>query len=136
MLKRSVLAVFVLFVLWSALDFIIHGVILCTAYEATASLWRPVPEMKLNLMHLVSLIYVFAFVAIYVRLINNKGPFTGLIYGLLFGLSSGISMGFGSYSVMPISLLIAWVWFLGTLVELTLGGLLLGLIIRKQKVGD
>ena len=40
-MKRIVLAVVAVFVAWSALDFVIHGLILASSYEATARLWRP-----------------------------------------------------------------------------------------------
>ena len=55
-----------------------------------------------------------------------------MTYGLLLGISWGISMGYGSYSVMPIPYHMALAWFLGTVVEMTLGGLLLGLIIKEK----
>ena len=53
MTKRIVLAVIAVFVLWQVLDFVIHGLILMKTYQATASLWRPRPEMKLGLMRVV-----------------------------------------------------------------------------------
>jgi hypothetical protein len=40
-------------------------------------------------------------------------------------------MGYGSYSVMPIPYKMAFIWFFGSVVETTSGGLLLGLIIKK-----
>jgi hypothetical protein len=55
---------------------------------------------------------------------------TGLKYGLLFGLGAGVSMGYGSYSVMPIPYHMAFTWFLGSVVEATVGGLILGAIVR------
>jgi hypothetical protein len=46
MVKRFVLAAFAVFMAWSVLDFLIHGLPLQSTYEATASLWRPMGEMK------------------------------------------------------------------------------------------
>jgi hypothetical protein len=40
-------------------------------------------------------------------------------------------MGYGSYSVMPIPYVMAFVWFLGSVVEAAIGGLVAGLIINK-----
>ena len=72
-----------------------------------------------------------AFVLVYALFFSKKGPGPGLAYGLLFGLGSGVAFGYGCYCVMPITLKIANVWFLGTIVEGALGGLVAGLIVRK-----
>ena len=131
MKKRILLAGIVVFVLWSVLDFILHGLILKSTYESTASLWRPIPEMKMGLMYATVFIAALAFSAIYVYLVINKSRMVGLIYGLLYGISMGVSMGYGSYSVMPIPYSMALTWFLGTIAEGVLGGLLLGVIIKN-----
>jgi hypothetical protein len=133
MLKKYLLSVALVFVLWSVLDFVIHGVILTQAYQATAALWRPLAEMKLGLLRLVTLIMAAVFVGIYALLVNPKSVKTGAIYGLLMGLLSGVSMGLGSYSFMPITIQIAVVWFLGSMIEITLAGICIGAIIKNNK---
>jgi hypothetical protein len=130
-MKRIVLAVLAVFVAWSAMDFVIHGLILASSYEATAQLWRPMNEMKLGVLYLAVLINALAFVCIYALLVAEKGIGSGVKYGLLFGLGTGFSMGFGTYSFMPIPLYMAVEWFVGTLVETLVGGLLVGSIVRK-----
>jgi hypothetical protein len=130
-MKRTVLAVLAVFVTWSVLDFIIHGLILGSAYAATPSLWRPMAEMKTGLMYFKVLVAAAAFVYIYARFIAEKGIKTAVLYGLVFGIGTGISMGYGSYSVMPIPYAMAFVWFAGSVVEGTIGGLVAGLIIEK-----
>jgi hypothetical protein len=131
MIKRVVIAVITVFVTWSVLDFVIHGLILDTAYQTTAALWRPMGEMKMGLIYITVLVSSIVFVSIYARFFAEKGISTGLIYGILFGVGAGISMGYGTYAVMPIPYKMAFVWFLGTVVEGTLGGVLVGLIVRK-----
>ena len=131
MTKKAVLSAVAVFVAWAVMDFIIHGLILRSSYEATAYLWRPKDEMKMGLMYLTILVSAAAFVYIYVRLIEPKAIDAGLKYGLLFGLGVGISMGLGSYSVMPIPYDMALVWSLGSLARGAVGGLLVGLIIRN-----
>ncbi len=131
MLKKYLLSVVLVFVLWSALDFVIHGMILSQAYQATAQLWRPFAEMKVGLLRLTTLIIAAVFVGIYAMLVNPKSLKTGLFYGLLMGLLSGISMGMGSYCFMPITVQIAVVWFLGSMIEMTLAGLCIGAILKK-----
>jgi hypothetical protein len=129
--KRILLAILSVFLLWSVLDFVIHGIILRPAYEATASLWRPMAQMKMGLMYVTVLIAASMFVLIYAWLITRKSLGTGFIYGFLYGIGVGVGMGYGTYSVMPIPYSMALAWFLGALVEATLGGLLLGMILRK-----
>ena len=130
-MKRIVLAVVAVFIAWSALDFVMHGLILASSYEATARLWRPMNEMKMGVLYLAVLINTLAFVCIYALLVAEKGIGSGVKYGLLFGLGTGFSMGFGTYSFMPIPVYMAVAWFIGTLVETLVGGIIVGSIIRK-----
>jgi hypothetical protein len=131
MKKKIFLAAIVVFVLWSVLDFIIHGLILKSAYASTASLWRPMTEMKMGLMYVTVFIAALAFSAIYGYLVAKKSFMAGLTYGLLYGIAVGVGMGYGSYSMMPIPYSMALTWFLGTVIEAVLGGLLLGAIIKN-----
>lgn len=131
MLKRTILAVVAVFVAWSVLDFIIHGMLLKSTYEATASLWRPMNEMKMPLMHFVTLVFTVCFVLIYGFLVGKKSLMSGIKFGFLFGLATGISMGFGSYSYMPIPLTLAWSWFFGSLIEAIAAGAIVGAIMKS-----
>jgi len=116
-MKKAILSILAVFIAWSAMDFVIHGVILRSSYAATVSLWRPMSEMKTSLMYFSVFIASLAFVLIYSQFFSRKGIFTGLKYGLLFGLSAGVPMGYGSYSVMPIPYHMAFTWCFGSVVE-------------------
>jgi hypothetical protein len=129
-MKKIVLAVIAVFVSWQILDFLIHNVILMSTYEATASLWRPMEEMMMGLMMFVSLVSAACFVLIYAWFFKEKNMMAGMKYGLIFGIGAGISMGYGTYSVQPIMYYTALGWFLGTVVEATVAGLITGLIIK------
>ena len=129
MLKRALLAGAAVFVAWSVLDFVIHGLLLGATYAATAELWRPIDEIKRPLMSLVTLVYTICFVAIYALLVSNKTIRSGITFGALLGVASGFSMGFGTYGFMPIPLPLAWSWFGGTLVELIAAGAIVGAIV-------
>ncbi|MEW6350834.1 MAG: hypothetical protein AB1646_17385 [Thermodesulfobacteriota bacterium] len=131
MIKRFVAAVIGVFVLWSAVDFIVHGLVLQSTYEATAQLWRPMAEMKMGLMHVVTLVAVGCFVGIFTLFVHPKGLCRAVGYGLLYGVGGGISMGLGTYAFMPIPLYLGVVWFLTFLGETLAGGLLVGLIVKE-----
>jgi hypothetical protein len=130
-MKRTILAVVAVFVAWSVLDFILHGMILRSTYEATASLWRPMEEFKWGLNYVVVLISAACFVFIYDRLIAERSMNTALLYGLVFGIGAGVSMGYGSYTVMPIPYYLALAWFLGTVVLAVVGGWVAWLIVGR-----
>jgi len=130
-MKKIILSIICVFLAWSVMDFIIHGIILKSSYEATASLWRPMGEMKMGVMYLAGLIAVIAFVMIFSRFFAKKGIAAGVKYGLWFGIGAGVSMGYGSYSVMPIPYHMAFAWFLGSIIEAAVGGLILGAIIKE-----
>jgi hypothetical protein len=132
MVKRIVLAVLAVFVAWSAIDFVIHGVLLAQTYQDTAQLWRPMEQMKMGLMRVVVLIAATVFVCLYACFVGKKSVATAVKFGLLFGLGAGISMGYGTYAVQPIPYKIAITWFLGTVVETTVAGLLTGLIVKES----
>jgi hypothetical protein len=129
---RILLAILAVFATWTVLDFIMHGVVLAAAYQATAQLWRPMNQMKTIVLHVTTVIAAIAFVMIYVRLISPKDIVRGLEYGLLFGIATGVSMGFGTYSVMPISLYMASVWLIGSIIAMALGGIIVGAIIKQE----
>jgi hypothetical protein len=133
MLKRAILAIITIFIAWSILDFVLHGILLQDTYAATANLWRPMEEMNMSLMYLVSLAYIICFVAIYAVFVGEKSISTGIKFGALFGLATGITMGFGSYTYMPIPLSLASSWFSGTLVEAIVAGALVGAIIIHKE---
>ena len=131
MTKRAIWAVVAVFISWSILDFILHGLLLRSTYEATANLWRPMDQMNMPLMYFVTLVISACFVLIYALLVGQKSLASGIRFGALFGLASGIAMGFGSYSYMPIPLTLAWSWFFGSWIEAIAAGAIVGAIVKS-----
>ena len=131
MAKRTIWAVVAVFIAWAILDFILHGLLLRSTYEATANLWRPTEQMNMPLMYFVTLVLTVCFVLIYGLMVGQKSLASGIRFGALFGLATGISMGFGSYSYMPIPLTLAWSWFIGSWVEAITAGAIVGAIMKS-----
>lgn len=131
MSKRTIWAVVAVFIAWSILDFLLHGLILRSTYEATASMWRPMDQINLPLMYFVTLVFTVCFVLIYGLLVGRKSLASGILFGALFGLATGISMGFGSYSFMPMPVTLAWSWFLGSWIEAIAAGAIVGAIMKS-----
>jgi hypothetical protein len=132
MKKKSLYAVVAVFVLWSLMDFLLHGVLLSDLYAATASLWRPPSEMRHGLLHVVRLISALCYVGIYACLVSEKSMGRALRYGVLYGVAAGVGMGYGSYAVMPIPYYLALAWFLGAVAEALAGAVILGLVLTES----
>jgi hypothetical protein len=130
MSKRTVLGMVAVFVAWEILDYLIHNVILSATYSATAELWRPMAEMKMGWITLAAAVGAITFVLIYNLLVDRKSVQNGIVYGLLYGIGVGFGMGFGTYGAMPIPGGLAVAWFIGTVVEAVVAGLLVGLIVK------
>lgn len=131
MLKKYILAVIVVFVVWVVLDYLIHGVMLESTYLATKELWRPCDDVNRSWMWLSTLITSFAFVAVYASLISPKSLDLGAKYGLAVGVLLGIPMSLGLYSVMPIPFYLTGIWLVVTLVEGLIGGLIVGMMVKE-----
>ena len=128
---KMIIAVVAIFIVWSGLDFVLHGILLQEAYQATSQIWRPMEEIKSVVLSLVTLITAFAFVFIYARMIAEKSMKSGLLFGAVWGLAAGVSFAYGSYAVMPVPYSMALLWFVGTLVQATAAGALVALIVKE-----
>lgn len=132
MLKRNLLAVIAIFVAWSILDYLIHGIMLASSYEATANLWRPMEEMNPLLCYGVKLGFTICFVLIYDLLISNKSLQNGIKFGLLLGLGNGL-VDLGSYVYMPIPLTMAGAWLAAALIQTGIAGAIVGAMIKQPE---
>jgi hypothetical protein len=130
-MKQCLLAWLAVFVAWSILDGLGHGLAFQSLYADRPGVWRPRDELKIGVIYAGVLIASGAFVGVYARLVGNKSVKTGVLYGLIFGVGSGAAMACGGYSVHPIQLELAVGWFLLTVIEATVGGLLVGLIAKQ-----
>jgi hypothetical protein len=125
MRKTLLIGTIAVFVVWTVMDIVIHGMLLMSTYEQTAALWRPMEEMKQSVLHATTLVSALFFAVIYVQGFAGGGVRKSLLFGVYFGMAVGVSMGFGTYSVQPIPLSLAVSWLLGTLAEAVVGALVL-----------
>jgi hypothetical protein len=114
------------------LEFLIHGVLLSDLYRQTASVWRPETEMR-QMMWIFWVGYlVFApfFALIYVKGYEKGKPGLGqgFRYGLYMGAMLAVMNGFAWYVILPIPPVLAFYWFLATLVEFIVVGVVAGLV--------
>ena len=130
--KKLLLAVLAVFVTIGILDYIIHSMILMNIYSETKELWRPEGEMKMSVMYISNIISVFFFVFIYTKMVNPKNMKNAIMFGLFWGIAAGSSMGYGTYSVMPLPYSLAAGWFWSTIIEMTIAGAVMGLIVKEE----
>jgi hypothetical protein len=124
--KRYVYATLAVFLLGQALNYLIHGVILAPAYQATQNLWRPQADMMSNMwiMWVTGLITSVIFTYIFVKGYQDKGIKEGLRFGLLIGLFMSLPAAYDTYAVLPIPYHMALQWFLfGTIAWMFMGAL-------------
>jgi hypothetical protein len=129
---RAAIALVAVWVVWAALDFIIHTVVLSPVYAATAGPLQPLGDMPMGLMGLNTLLAAACFVALYLLLTRNK-KINGALYGMLFGVAAGIALGFGLYAVMPIPGALAVIWTLGFTFKSILAGTVAAVILRPPQ---
>jgi len=129
--KRPLVAGVAIFAAWAVLDYVLHGPLLGSAYEASAGLWRPLDQMSTSLIVFVKLVLIVCFVLIYHLQVAKKSLAAGILLGVLYGLTTGIASGFGTYIHMPLPLTLAWGWFLGGLVKGLAAGAIVGAVIKE-----
>ena len=109
--KRFMMAMGAVLVIFFVSDFIIHGVWLQPTYKATASLWRTETDMNDHFvwMILAHLIFAKYFTYLFVKGYEGRGIGEGVRFGLVMGIFN-ISNCLVQYTVSPIpgSLVANW----------------------------
>ena len=131
-MKKVLLGAVAVFVAWFILDYIIHQMMLSGIYEENKALWRPMEEVNMVLGFIVSFLSAFFFTYAYYRYVDRKNFATGAGFGLVIGLIWGISWGYGTYVWMPIPYSLAISWFFASVVEVTVAGMIIGLIMKEK----
>ena len=131
MFKHTLVATVAVYILWSIIDFLVHGILLQSAYQETLHLWRSEDQMHALLMSGVTLFFGFSVVLAYGCFVAPKSVQTGLKFGAALGVGVGALTGLGSFSYMPIPLQLAAAWFAVNFVKLTLAGMIAGLLVKE-----
>ena len=132
-MKKLLLSWVAVFVAISALDYVIHGVILSSAYEQLKEVFRPDMADKMWIYSLVAAITSFFFVLIYSKGYEGKGIMEGVRYGLYAGAMLSTGMAYGSYASYAIPYSLAMQWFLFGMVEYVAAGVIVALIHGKKE---
>lgn len=130
---RYVLAAFALFVFIFLYEMLVHGFILMEVYESTADVWRDFAEMEANMP--LAMCFQFALSAwsafVFSQVYPNSGMKNGFIFGLFFGVFAGILTA-SWYLWLKVPAKLSLIWLMNGIVEGIGGGVVLGLVYRKQ----
>ena len=85
-IKKFLIASLVVFVTLQILDYVIHSLILMSAYESLQAVFRPDMMDKMWIFYLTGIIFSLLFVYIFSKGYEGKGVAEGAKYGLLIGL--------------------------------------------------
>jgi len=132
-MKKMLIGVVAVFITLELLDFLIHGVILMSTYAAMQNVWRPDMMAKMWVLHVVKIITAFFFVLIFSKGYENKGIMEGLRYGFYIGMIVSSGFAFGSYASFPIPHALALHWFILTLGEYLIAGVVVAQVYKQAK---
>jgi len=134
--KQFIFAIIAVFVVMQLTDFLIHGVILKSTYEATKDVWRPDMESMMWIMQITGFVFSFFFVSIFVFFAKGhfrKGIFSGFCYGLLIGILINGGGAFNQYVVYDIDLTLVWEWVIFGIIQTIILGIIAAMIYKVEK---
>jgi hypothetical protein len=129
-IKRFLFASISVFVFNQVSDAIIHGVLLGKIYGELRHVWRSDMTKYMWLIQLSSLVFGFLFVFIYSKGCESKGLIEGIRYGALIGLLMNGVVIANQYAVYPISISMAFHWFLYGMIQYLFYGVITALIYK------
>ena len=135
-LKRWALATVGAFAAIFATDFLIHHVWLGDFYGAHAQWWRPAADMEAmrGLMFVSQALLAALLTFIYMKGYEpaKAGVGQGFRFGVLMGLLLAVPSTLMHIVVYPYPATLVLSWLIGTLVEVTLAGIMIGYIYKPK----
>jgi len=132
-MKKMLIGFVAVFLTLEVLDALIHGVILMSTYMAMQNVWRADMMAKMWVLHIVKIITAFFFVLIFSKGYENKGIMEGIRYGFYVGMIVASGFGLGTYASFPIPHTLAIHWFVLTLVEYIIAGVVVALVYGRKE---
>jgi hypothetical protein len=130
--KKLLLGFIAVLVVFEVVSFVVNGVMLMSAYEATKSLWRPDMMSLLWVFHVIMVIGAFFFVLVFSKGYEGKGIMEGIRYGLYIGIWMGVGYAYGTYGMIAIPYSMALIWFVTTVIQYMLAGIVVAVIFGKN----
>lgn len=109
MMKKMVLGGFAAFIFVFLFEFLVHGVLLKSIYDATESVWRPQEESNMAIMILSQFLFAMAIAFFY----PIVGPDKECKKAIPFGFGLGLVMAMpqvSTYCYLPIPISLSLFW--------------------------
>ncbi len=134
MSKKFWIAFVVIFVVWNILDWLVHGVLLSSAYQSEdmMKLMRPDMASKMWIFYVVTVITSFFFTLIFSKGYEGKGIGEGVRYGLYVGFLMATPMAYSSYAMYPMPYSVALQWFIYGMIHYIILGIVAALVYGKR----
>jgi hypothetical protein len=127
MAKRFLLSWLAVYLVNSFIGFIIHHVILRSAYKELAAVWQSNAKDKILFFIISSIVGSFFLTLIYTRWQKLSTAAEGTVYGLFIGFWMGSNMSLNTYAVsdlIPFSLSMKWLVL--SIIQYAIDGFILG----------
>ena len=131
MMKKMILAGFAAFLFIFIFDFLVHGLLLKSAYEATQSVWRPQEESNMMVMILSQFLLAMAIAFFYPIVGLDKDCKKTVPFGFGLGLVMAMPQ-ISTYCYLPIPLSLSLIWVLTTFVQVFVSVFIIGKIFNYK----
>jgi hypothetical protein len=129
--KRYILASFLVFVAYVALNFVIHGAILGRVYMEMPGVWRQDMMSYMWIVYVTALVFSFLFVLIFHKGYEGRGILEGVRYGLLIGLLLNVPGMFNQFAVYPLPFGLIIQWFVYGTIQVVICGIVAAAVYRR-----
>ena len=123
------------FIAIEIVEMLVNVVILGPEYQANARVWRPDMNSKMWIFHVVSLIGAFFFSFVFSKGFENEGLPEGIRYGTYIGIWLGAGKAYGTYAMIAIPYSLALQWFIYSVIEYVIAGIVLSLVFKPRSAG-
>jgi hypothetical protein len=127
MMKKMALAGIAAFLFIFIFDFLVHGLLLKSAYEATQTVWRPQEESNMVVMLLSQFLLAMAIAFFYPIIGLDKDCKKTIPFGFGLGLVMAMPQ-ISTYCYLPIPLSLSLTWVLTTFIQVFISVFIIGKI--------
>jgi hypothetical protein len=125
----------VVYILLTATNFLIHGMLLKSTYEMpeVAALMRTPETAKLGIHFITAAIVAFFVTLVFSKGYEGKGLAEGVRFGFYVGLLMSVPMAYDMYAEYPIPYHLALLWFIYGLLQYIVVGIALAMVFGSKK---
>lgn len=122
------------FLVWQALGYLIHEVMMAGTYEGLAGIFRPEAEMRdmMWMMMVSGIIQVFMFCYIFTMGYEGKGIMEGVRYGALIAFLMAGAISIEPHVIFPLPENVATIWLISGFVSFMLAGAVFAAIYKPE----